>query len=106
MLPKREADPHDLLDAGDVRANENILLTSYHTVFMREHNRVCDQIITKSPNLSDEEIYQAARNYVVGLLQKITYKDFLPLLLGSQMYDKYIGEYQGYDEEVDPDIET
>ena len=42
MLPKREADPHDLLDAGDVRANENILLTSYHTVFMREHNRVCD----------------------------------------------------------------
>ena len=106
MLPKREGDPHNLLDAGDVRANENIMLTSYHTIFMREHNRMCEEIVKKAPNLQDEEIYQAARNYVVALLQKITYKDFLPLLLGPELYRKYIGEYQAYDEEINPDIQT
>ena len=74
------------------------MLTSYHTIFMREHNRVCDEVVKNDPSLSDEEIYQAARNYVVALLQKITYKDFLPLLLGSELYRKYIGDYEGYDE--------
>lgn len=39
---------------------------------MREHNRVCDQLLIKDPTMNDESLYQAARNYVVGLLQKIT----------------------------------
>lgn len=35
MLPEIEGDHHGQLDAGDIRANENILLTTYHTIFMR-----------------------------------------------------------------------
>ena len=49
------------------------MLASFHTVFVREHNRICDVIVQISPSLTDEEIYQAARNYVIALLQKITY---------------------------------
>ena len=30
--------------AGDVRANENVLLTSLQTIFAREHNRLVDRI--------------------------------------------------------------
>ena len=41
--------------------------------------------------MSDEEVYQSARVYVGALLQKITYDDFLPLLLGRKAYKKYIG---------------
>lgn len=35
--------------AGDVRANENLILTSYHTVFLREHNRLCDIVLEINP---------------------------------------------------------
>lgn len=41
LLPR---DEHGLFLAGDERANENSLLLSYHTLFMREHNRLCDEI--------------------------------------------------------------
>lgn len=73
MLPLKVNDTFGSLDAGDIRANENLLLLSYHTLFMREHNRLCKIIAGKFPSMSDEEIYQTARNYNVGLIQKITY---------------------------------
>ena len=41
-----------------------------------------------------------ARNKVIGLLQKITFKDFLPLFLGKETYSKLIGDYKGYDSAV------
>lgn len=94
-----------MFEAGDIRANENILLLSYHTIFVREHNRLCDQIRLKDPSLNDEEIYQAARHYVIGLLQKITMDDFLPLLLGDSYY-QHIGGYHGYKPYINPNIPT
>ena len=40
--------------AGDVRANENIELTALQTLFVREHNRIADQIAQANPTLTDE----------------------------------------------------
>lgn len=31
-----------LFIAGDDRVNENIVLTSLNTLFVREHNRICE----------------------------------------------------------------
>ncbi len=42
MLPPKVGDKFGLPDTGDVRSAENVLLLSYHTVFVREHNRMCD----------------------------------------------------------------
>lgn len=33
------------MDAGDSRSNENLILLSYHTIFLREHNRICEIIV-------------------------------------------------------------
>src|SRR4051812_47297342 len=46
-----------LFVAGDIRANENSMLTSLHTVFAREHNRLVDRIATLQPSLTDEQQY-------------------------------------------------
>lgn len=92
----------DLFLAGDFRANENIILTSMHTLFMREHNYLCDKIIKKRPEFigKEELIFQHARRILIGEIQNINYNEFLPALLGPHNLD----EYDGYDQNVDPSI--
>ena len=69
--------------AGDVRANENVGLTSIHALFVREHNRLATHIKNREAGLTDEEIYQWARKVVGAEMQAITYREFLPALMGD-----------------------
>lgn len=86
--------------AGDVRSNENIELSSMHALFIREHNWWAAKIARENPNLTDEQIYQKARAIVGAELQVITYKEFLPALLGNGALTRYAG----YNPTVDPSI--
>ncbi|MDX1963350.1 MAG: peroxidase family protein [Pirellulales bacterium] len=79
-----------LFFTGDVRANEQVGLTALHTVFLREHNRLADLIAARQaaslpadPIARDEEIYQRARRIVGAEMQIITYREFLPALMGQ-----------------------
>ena len=84
--------------AGDIRVNDNPDLASLQTLLVREHNRLADQIQRQNPQLSDEEIYQRARAQVVAEIQVITYKEFLPALLGA------MPAYRGYNAKLNPGI--
>lgn len=84
--------------AGDVRANENPLLIAYHTLFVREHNRLCDEEKEKHPGWNDERLYQQARKKLIAYYQKIIYNDWLPSL-GINLPN-----YSGYKESVNPQI--
>ncbi len=86
--------------AGDVRVNEQVGLIAIHTLFLREHNFWADLYRTANPDAEDEEIYQFARMIVGAEMQAITYREFLPTLLGPGA----IKPYQGYKAEVDPAI--
>src|SRR5256886_288735 len=87
--------PNRAVVAGDVRANENIALTSLHTLFAREHNR----IVAKLPKyLSAEQKFQIARRVVGAEIQFITYTQFLPAL-GVRL-----DPYHGYDPAVNPGL--
>ena len=88
--------------AGDIRVNENAVLTSMHTLFVREHNRLCIEILAKSPGLAgnDEAVYQMSRKIVGGLMQSVTFNEFLPTLLGANA----LPAYNGYDPTVNPTI--
>jgi Ca2+-binding RTX toxin-like protein len=90
----------NLFLAGDERANEQFVLTSMHTLFVREHNRLAEEIAVKYPGMSDEKIYQMARKIVGAEMQIITYNEFLPFLLGQNA----IPSYQGYDPQTNPGI--
>jgi peroxidase len=89
-----------LFAAGDVRANENIELTSLQTIFVREHNRIANSLRRANPRLDDETLYQMARARVIAELQVITYQEWLPALLGAGA----LHSYQGYNPSVNPGI--
>lgn len=94
----------DSLLAGDIRANENSFLTALHSLFVREHNRLCDRILQEKPWFTgnDEYLFQHAKRIVSGEMQNITLGEFLPALIGSQN----ISAYTGYKPEVDSSIAT
>lgn len=82
--------------AGDIRANENAALTAMQTLWVREHNRLADEISASDSSLNDEDIYQRARTIVRAEIQAITFNEFLPVLLGKNAIDSY----EGYDPSV------
>jgi hypothetical protein len=84
--------------AGDIRANENPLLTSIHTLFAREHNRLCDELATENPGWTDEQLYQQSRKIVGGLIQAIVYEEWLPTM------GVHIVPYTGYQSTTEPGI--
>lgn len=88
------------LVTGDVRAAENVALSSMHTIFTREHNRIVDELAAEYPDLTDDQLFEGARARVEGIVQAITFNDFLPILVGADA----IGSYSGYDDAVNPGI--
>jgi hypothetical protein len=70
------------------------------TLFMREHNRIADDLQKKHPAWSDEKIFQNARKQVIGEIQAVTYNEFLPALLGKNALPRY----EGYNPAVNPGI--
>ena len=84
--------------AGDLRANENPLLTALHTIFVREHNRLAEILKSANPDWTDEMLYQRARKIVGGIMQAIVYEEWLPTLGLNP------APYQGYDQTVNPGI--
>ncbi|OCT78951.1 hypothetical protein XELAEV_18030040mg [Xenopus laevis] len=94
----------DCFLAGESRSNEVITLAAIHTLWLREHNRLAKALKKLNPHWSSETIYQEARKIVGALHQIITYRDYMPKILGKAAFDKYIGPYNGYNEKTNPSI--
>ena len=99
-LPNAPSDSPAFFLAGDFRANEQAYLTAMHTLWLREHNFHADRILADHPNWDGDTIYNMARAMVVAEMQSITFRDFLPILLGPDA----LPPYRGYRETVKPDI--
>uniref|UniRef100_A0A8C0LM62 Myeloperoxidase n=1 Tax=Canis lupus dingo TaxID=286419 RepID=A0A8C0LM62_CANLU len=90
--------------AGDTRSSEMPELASMHTLFLREHNRLATELRRLNPRWDGERLYQEARKIVGAMVQIITYRDYLPLVLGPLAMRKYLPRYRSYNDSVDPRI--
>ncbi|ESP01483.1 hypothetical protein LOTGIDRAFT_172652 [Lottia gigantea] len=92
-------------DAGDKRVNEVSGLTALHIVFMRYHNLIAQQLSTMNPSLDDEILFQETRRIIVAIIQKITYHEYLPLLIGPAAMSQYgLTEPYSYNPNISPGI--
>ncbi|KAJ8915168.1 hypothetical protein NQ315_000420 [Exocentrus adspersus] len=90
--------------AGDGRASEQPGLTAIHTIFMREHNRISDELRKVNPHWDEDKLFEHARKIVVAENQHITYNEFLPRILGWNAMNLYGLKLlpQGYYKEYNP----
>ncbi|XP_008275496.1 thyroid peroxidase, partial [Stegastes partitus] len=88
--------------AGDVRVNEGLPLTILHTLFLREHNRIAEELKHINNHWNAETIFQETRKIIGAVHQIITMRDYLPKIIGSESFQEFIGPYRGYDPTVNP----
>ena len=89
--------------AGDIRVNEQVGLSSMHTIFAREHNRIAKSLSALNTHWGDEKLYQEARKIVGAEWQHIIYTEYLPIIVGAKGMEM-LGEYKGYNASVNPTI--
>ncbi|XP_023243050.1 peroxidase-like [Centruroides sculpturatus] len=120
LLPASE-DPNDQCSmpdegrycfrAGDQRVNQHPALTSLHTIFMRQHNRIASKLKFENPLWSDDKLYFETRRIISAQVQMITWGEFLPITLGSENMDYYSlwvleKGYTEYQKQVEPTLMT
>ncbi len=65
-----QGDRVECFSAGDSRVNEGLPLTSLHTLWIREHNRIAEALKHINGHWSSETIYQETRK-IIGALHQV-----------------------------------
>lgn len=73
-----------------------------HTLFNRQHNRIAAELVELNPSWTDEIVYQEARRIVIAQFQHITFKEWLPMVVGNSTLNPLSTDayYTGYDQNV------
>ena len=85
-------------------------LTSHHTLWLREHNRLATKLESLNTHWDSDRVFQETRRIVVAQWQHIIYSEWLPLLLGRTYMSTFgllpqtRGYSRSYNEGLDPRI--
>jgi hypothetical protein len=70
------------IDDTGVNGNWWIGLSLMHTIFVREHNAICDRLRSAYPSWSDQDLFIRARLINAALMAKIHTVEWTPAILG------------------------
>ncbi|KAH8406545.1 hypothetical protein KR215_007101, partial [Drosophila sulfurigaster] len=69
--------------AGDSRVNSNPLSILVYTIFLRNHNRIAAELLSRHKNWNDEQLFQAAKTINVDIYRRVIMNEWLPEVLGA-----------------------
>lgn len=82
-----------------------------HVVFLREHNKIAEELSRMRSDWDDERVFQETRRIIVAELQQITYNEFLPVMIGQEAMKNYnlelppdVSAHSSYNSSVDATI--
>nr|XP_054749160.1 lactoperoxidase-like [Lytechinus pictus] len=96
--------------AGDKRAAIQPGQSALHTIFMRYHNQIAEQLSKMNSHWDGEQVFLETRKIVTSILQHITYNEYLPVTLGADLMKEHrltVGSgnpYRGYRSGLDPSM--
>lgn len=90
-LSNAPTDGPEFYVAGDTRPNEHPILAVIHTIWLREHNYLCDKVGDAMPFLSPSAQYDIARAINIAEFQKVVYEEFFPAVTGRVLSPPYRG---------------
>ena len=71
----------DGVEQTGFRRNWWVGLSMLHTLFVKEHNAICDMLATHYPNLDDQRLYDTARLINAAVMAKIHTVEWTPAVL-------------------------
>jgi hypothetical protein len=81
-LPPAELEDH--LDLEGVDGNFWVGLGVLHTLFMHEHNAICDRLRRENPGWRDDKLYDKARLVNAALMAKIHTTEWTPAVIAHR----------------------
>jgi peroxidase len=102
------ANPAQLFMCGDPRCNQDFFLCSMHDLFLREHNRLADELAAKNPSWDDEKVFQEARRRNTFIWQNIVLREFTLSFFEGQnsSFYRHLEDTveSGYDATLNPSV--
>ena len=80
-LTRYPTTPDGQFGISTINVTNFIFIEVFSTIFLREHNRLCEEFYaTYGGSWSDEKYFQEARRWVIAYIQKITYFEYRKLI--------------------------
>lgn len=80
-LPPEDVEQY--VDLTGIGGNFWVGLAIMHSLFMREHNAICERLAAEYPDMSDQQLYDKARLINAALMAKIHTVDWTPAILAN-----------------------
>lgn len=83
LSPERRA---RIYATGLERGNSSVGYVTISTLFLREHNRLCDGLAARQPAWDDERLFQTARMINTVMLLRIVVEDYINHIAGHRLF--------------------
>lgn len=71
---------------GLERGNSSLGYVAINTLFLREHNRLCRELVCRHDDWDDERVFQTARSINTAILLKLLVEEYINHILGEQLF--------------------